>query len=147
MFEKVFLENTPTPTLTTDQYYSELSDYLGQFGMSLSENKINPDIGYVDESQKGIYKGKDQIGKIELEVNGDTLILKHIKSYSNHYNKQKFGLVNKIYPFHRQMALLHNLTVKIHPVNNITNNKFLQIFKDFQIKKSGENIFAIPKHG
>ena len=143
-FNDLILEYVPTMPLTTDQYYSELSDYLGQFGMHLGENKFNPDIDYVNRLQKGIYKGKDQIGKIELKINKNTLFLEHIKSYGKYY-RQNFGLVSKIYPFHHQMALLHNLVVKTNAVNDITYNKFLETFKDFQIKKTGGKITATPK--
>lgn len=142
-FNDLILEYAPTMTLTTDQYYSELSNYLGQFGMHLGENKFNPDLDYVNRKQMGIYKGKDQIGKIELRVIKNVLVLDHIKSYGNYY-KEKFGLVGKIYPFHYQMALLHNLTVKSNAVNDITYNAFLKTFKDFQINKKGAKLTAIP---
>lgn len=143
-FNDLILEYAPTMKLTTDQYYSELSDYLGQFGMYIGENKFNPNIDYLNPTEKGIYLGDKQIGKIEISVQNNILSLEHIRSYGKHY-KQDFGLVKKIYAFHRQMAELHNLTVKSDAVNPITYKAFLDTFKDFEIHKSGTELTATPK--
>lgn len=143
-FNDLILEYAPTMPLTTDQYYSELSNHLGQFGMHLGENKFNPDIDYVNRKQMGIYRGKDQIGKIELDLRNNVLNLEHIKSYGPYYN-ENFGLVKKIYPFHHQMALLHNLKVKTNAVNDYTYDSFLKVFSDFNLKIRGAKIWATIK--
>jgi hypothetical protein len=139
----MLLEYGQTMVISTSDYYNQLSDHLNQFGMSIGGNKINPDLGYVDINQKGIYKDGKQIGKIELKIKNNILYIEHIKSYGKHYN-ENFGLVGKIYPFHHQMALVHNLIVKSNAVNEITKTAFLNNFKDFKIIKNGSNLTAIP---
>lgn len=62
-------------------------------------------------------------------------------STSDYYDQlsdylNQFGLVGKIYPFHHQMSLVHNLTVKTNAVNDITKTAFLNNFKDFKITGS-----------
>lgn len=141
VMNNLLLEYGQTMLISTSDYYDQLSDYLNQFGMSIGDNKINPDLEYVDVNQKGIFKDNRQIGKIELKIKNNILYIEHIKSYGKHYN-ENFGLVGKIYPFHQQMALDHNLIVKTNAVNDITKTAFLNTFKNFKITGSGSNLTA-----
>lgn len=131
--------------ITTEQYYNELDNHLKQYGYHLGPNLFNPDIGYAHPSYRGIYDGDDQIGHIDLWIDNGILILEKIKSYSAYYGKD-FGLLKKIYPFHKMQALKYSLIVKSELVSPKTVGYFDKIFSDeFDIKKVGNITTAIPK--
>jgi hypothetical protein len=131
--------------ITTEQYYNELDNHLRQYGYRLGPNLFNPDIGYADPSYRGIYEGDDQIGHIDLWIDNGVLILEKIKSYAAYYGKD-FGLLKKIYPFHKMQALKYSLIVKSELVSPKTVGYFDKIFSDeFDIKKVGNITTAIPK--
>lgn len=123
------------------EYYNELNTHLSQFGLRLGKNLTNPDIGYVNPKQVGIYDKDIQIGKIERTIKKNTLILQNVKMYKS-TNTKKYDIINKLYPFEEKFARANQMNVMMTGVNPYTYKKFEEYFKDWYLSKKGDTISA-----
>ena len=136
---------------STDQgYYDDLSLFLAQHypnpTLKIGKNLVNPDLGYVDPKQRGIYdqdSGK-QIGKLEVTIGDGVITLDNIKAfhtpptvpnrqndgYDEEFEDQRsYGLGEKVLNHLKEYATKNNLDVQAEIVNPALKVKFDRIFK------------------
>ena len=152
--DQILLEQAYTQVYeSTDQgYYDDLSLFLAQHypnpTLKIGKNLVNPDLGYVDDKQRGIYdqdSGK-QIGKLEVTIGDGVITLDNIKAYGQHpapgtpghqaieddegvVEQKSYGLGEKVLNHLKEYATKNNLDVQAEIVNPALKVKFDRIFK------------------
>ena len=104
--------------------------------MSIGDNTWDK-LGYVDEEQKGIYRGEEQVGKVERECRGKVLNLLHISA-----KERGMGLVDKVYAHDVEYAFRNGCEVRSELVNDYTVRKFGEYFGDWDIIERGDEVIA-----
>jgi len=138
---------------TEQDYYDDLSLFLARHypspTLEIGKNLTNPDLGYVDANQKGIYdqdSGK-QIGKLQVTIGDGVITLDNIKAfqspspgpgyedkeYGDVVEQKSYGLAEKVLRHLKEYATKHNLDVQAEIVNPILKKKFDRIFKFWDI--------------
>lgn len=121
---------------SSEPFYNGLDSYLNQYGMSVGENLTNPKLPYVDPNQKGLYLQNFQIGKLEVTLMRNKLILDNIASYN-----EGQGLVKKIFPYIKQYATEKGLQVQSELVNPYTLKMFQETFSDWIVRKVKGHVY------
>lgn len=152
--DQILLEQAYTRIYeSTDQsYYDDLNLFLAQHypkpTLKIGKNLTNPDLGYVDDKQKGIYdqeSGK-QIGKLEVTIEDGVITLENIKAYKQHpspgtprhqaiendegvIEQKSYGLGERVLKHLKEYATKNNMDVQAEIVNPALKIKFDRIFK------------------
>ena len=129
--------------LNLKDYYNLLNSFLqSKKGWNLKKILNDPynQLEIVDKNGK-------RFGKIEREYNPKTrtLYLNHISAgFDDEGQRMKeLGLVDLIYNFEKNIAQTYGIKkVCTEAVNEITEKKFKEIYKDCKIIKSGDQLCA-----
>ena len=125
----------------SDDYYEDLNNFF-QGTFSIGENKVNPDLGYVDADQKGIYYQDQQIGKLEVTVENGILNLENIRVFQTIKPQSSFRLGEKVLTHMKNYASAKGLAVQAEIVNDYLRKKFGDIFSDWKVRGKGNLVTA-----
>jgi hypothetical protein len=149
-------------SIDAQSYYDDLNSFLAKNyphpnpTLKIGKNLTNPDLGYVDPNQMGIFDtdtGK-QIGKLQVTIGDGVITLDNIKAFKSptqgpRYEeddevvKQKsYGLGEKVLRHLNEYASNNNLDVQAEIVNPILKKKFDRIFKFWNVSSEGNMVKA-----
>lgn len=150
---------------TSEDYYDDLSLFLAKHfphpTLKIGKNLTNPDLGYVDPNQRGIYDQDtgQQVGKLEVTVGDGVITLDNIKaykqptagqemerSYDETAEQKSYGLGEKVLKHLKDYATRNNLDVQAEIVNPVLRIKFDKIFSDWNVSDEGDVVRASRKN-
>ena len=143
-------------------YYDDLNLFLAKNyaypnpTLKVGKNLTNPDLGYVDANQMGIFDtdtGK-QIGKLQVTVGDGAITLDNIKAFNSPtqgpkheedgevVEQKSYGLGKKVLSHLKVYAEKNNLVVQAQIVNPVLKRLFDQIFINWNVSSAGDMVKA-----